>query len=913
MPDSKLVVGIDLGTTHTVVASARREANAEVTVFEVPQLVSTGEVGAQPLLPSFLYAPLPGEVPDDPFGDAPFALGEVARRRAQEVPGRVIASAKSWLSHAAVDRTAAILPWGAAEQDPAPRISPVEASARLLAHVRRAWDVEHPSAPLAEQEVVLTVPASFDQAARLLTLQAARDAGLAVRLLEEPQAAFYDTLAHLGPAHFDQVLGEATEALVLVCDIGGGTTDLTLIRLSRAADGGLGLDRVAVGRHLLLGGDNMDLALAHVCEARWVTPPERLEARRFAQLVAACRDAKERLLSDGAPDSAPIALVGSGSALVGSTLRTELSRADTERLVLDGFLPRVGRDELPKRGRSGLLAFGLPYEHDAAITRHLAAFVARHTPAEVPIRALLFNGGVFRAALVAERVLEVVRSWSDAACERLPERDPDLAVARGAVAYGLALGGHGLVIGGGAAQGFYIGVDDAKAKRAVCVVPRGAREGERHIAAGRPLALRVGRPVQFELYSADHAVHTPGELVELDDERFTRLPPVASTFEARAGGEEVLVALEGELSQVGTLELSCIESAPADPKSPRRFALAFELRAPTESNAEPRLSERPRPSVRPESNRFDEAKVAIERVFGPARADVKDREVKDLWRELTRVLGERQTWSAELCRALFDEIAPLHKARKRSVDHERVFWMFAGYCLRPGYGHPLDPGRIRTLSPLFEQGLVFQDEARGWQQFWIAWRRMAGGLAENLQSHIRDRVDPFLAPAGQAGKKPKGMRPQALDEMLELASALERVPRERRSALGEWLLERTWTEQNPRLWAAIGRLGARAPAYASLHHVIPTRVAEGWLDHLLREKWSEVATAPRAGMLLARATGDRTRDVRPELAERTARALAGVNADAEWIRAVREVVPIEDRERAEFFGEEIPRGLRLAE
>ena len=896
-----LVVGIDLGTTHSVVAWAKREAGAKVEVFLVPQLVSTGEREERALLPSFLYAPLPGEIPADPFGDAPWAIGEVARRRGQEVPGRVVSSSKSWLCHAAVDRSAPILPWGAAD-DGFERLSPVEACTRLLAHIHRAWDRAHPQHPLAEQDVVLTVPASFDQTARLLTVRAAREAGLLPRLLEEPQAAFYDAMTHLGLERLAELAG----GLVLVCDVGGGTTDLTLIRVSRDGAGELALTRVAVGRHLLLGGDNMDLALAHLCERRWVEPPAHLDARRFGQLVLACRAAKETLLAADAPPSAPIALASAGSALVGTTLRTELSRDEVDRVVLEGFFPPCALTEAPRRGRSGLVAFGLPYEHDAAITRHLAAFVAGH--ADAPVRAVLFNGGVFRAERAAERVLGVVRSWGETSTERLPEHDPDLAVARGAVAYGLALAGHGLLICGGSAQGFYLGIEGAGPRRAVCVVPRGAREGERHVAAGLPLALRVGRPVRFELYSADHALHAPGEIVSLEDPRFELLAPVASTFEAAEAGEEVQVELVGELSPVGTLELACIESAAV--KQPRRFALAFELRA-LERAEESRVSERPRPSVRPASARFDEARTAVERVFGKAAADVKDREVKDLWRELTRILGERESWSGELCRALFDVAAPLAKARRRSLDHERVFWMLAGYCLRPGYGHPLDPGRIRALSPLFEQGLVFQDEARGWQQFWIAWRRMAGGLAENLQAHIRDRVDPFLAPAGQAGKKPKGMKPQALDEMLELASALERVAPERREQLGEWLIERTWTEQNPRLWAAIGRLGARAPAYASLHHVVSTRAAERWLDHLLREKWSEVATAPRAAMLMARATGDRARDVPGALRERTAKALEAVNVDSDWIRAVREVVPVEDRERAEFFGEELPAGLRL--
>jgi molecular chaperone DnaK (HSP70) len=889
-----LVVGIDLGTTHTVVAWSKQAAGAVPEAFPIPQLVSAGELESRFLLPSCLYARLDSEALPEPW-----IIGEYARRRGQEVPGRLIASPKSWLCHAGVDRTANILPWGAAD-DMSERMSPVEASARVLSHVKRAWNDAHPKNPLELQQVVLTVPASFDQVARTLTVRAAAEAGLAVRLLEEPQAAFYDALSHAGVERFRALVGPNGEpALVLVCDIGGGTTDLTLIRCELEGPTGVRLTRIAVGRHLLLGGDNMDLALAHLLESRLAS--SRLDARRFLQLCLACRAAKETLLGRGDVSSVPITLLGSGSALVGSTLRAELSRDDCETSVLDGFLPLVPRDAAPKRGRSGLVATGLPYEHDPAITRHLAAFVARHA-AETPVAAVLLNGGVFRARRIAERVVEVVSSWSDRPVTRIEERDPDLAVARGAVHYGLGLAGHGTLIGGGAAHGYYVGVDGG---RALCIVPRGSREGDRHLVQSKGLTLRVGKPVRFELYASDSgAVHAPGQLVSAETlGSFQRLPPVATTFVSDSNEAELEVGLEGELSPVGTLELACV--AP-----PRRFALAFELRTSDpspDSKAAPRSL---RPSVRPQSSRFDEAKVALERVFGKASSDVREREVKDLMRELVRILGERETWSGELLRALFDALIVHDKARKRSLDHERVFWMLAGYCLRPGYGHPLDPGRMRLLVPLYEPGLTFRDEARGWQQFWIAWRRVSGGLSEGQSAHIRDRVDPFLDPNG---KKPKGFKPQALDEMLELAASLERVPSERRATLGGWLLERTWTQQNPRLWGALGRIGSRAPAYASVHHVVKTRVAEEWLDHLLREKWAEVATAPRAGMQLARVTGDRARDVSEELRERTARALEAVRAEPEWIRAVRELVPIADRERAEFFGDEIPVGLFLVD
>ena len=372
-----LVVGIDLGTTHTVVAFTELGSSDKPRVFAIPQLVTAGESEAQPLLPSFLYAPLESETIADPFGDAPWVVGRLARQRGQEVPGRLVSSAKSWLCHARVDRTAAILPWGARDGE-VPRISPVDASARLLGHVLRTWNARNPKHPLESQQVVLTVPASFDQAARSLTLRAAHAAGLNVRLLEEPQAAFYDHMSQQGLDALES-LTEQGEALVLVCDVGGGTTDLTLIRVAHQR-GALDVERVAVGRHLLLGGDNMDLALAHLCESRLAKAGERLDPQRFGQLTLACRAAKERLLGDDPPEQVRISLAGKGSSLVGGTLRTELSREEAERVVLEGFLPKAPRDAQLERSRTGLLAFGLPYEQDPAITRHVAQFFERQLP-----------------------------------------------------------------------------------------------------------------------------------------------------------------------------------------------------------------------------------------------------------------------------------------------------------------------------------------------------------------------------------------------------------------------------------------------------------------------------------------------------------------------------------------------------
>jgi molecular chaperone DnaK (HSP70) len=931
----RFAVGIDLGTTNTVVgwaalvpagsaASAVSARAPAADVFEVPQLVAATEVLARPLLASMLYAPIEGERLEDPFGDAPWALGELARRRGAEVPGRLVASSKSWLVHSGVDRSAAILPWGAAED--VPRLSPIEAAARLLAHVRGTWDASHPEAHLADQEVVLTVPASFDEVARELTLEAAQRAGLAPKLLEEPQAAFYDWMSRAGRDGLARLLAETGDrALVLVVDVGGGTTDLSLVRVAPDATHGYDVARVAVGPHLLLGGDNMDLALAHTVEPRLVETGGKLDAARFAQLVSACRAAKEKLLGEAPPDETVVTVLGAGAKLVGGSKTARISRDEVERIVLDGFLPAVTADARAQRTRSALVAFGLPYERDVAITRHLASFLARHlSPGELP-NAVLLNGGVFRAARIAERTIDVLESWRrnagpDATLARLPDADPDLAVARGAVAYALARAGHGIRIGGGSARGYFVGVaGEGGEARAVCVVPRGAEEGVTSVALGRTFALSVGRPVRFDLLASDEVDARAGDVLRVDDDRFVRLPPVATTLQAADGGD-ITVAIEGELTPIGTLDLACAEIA--QPR--RRFRLAFQLRegegpAPTPPT---RASSSPPPVA---ASRVDAAVALLDRAFGKPRADASGREAKDLLRDLERIIGERAQWTTETNRTLCDALLPNARGRRRSADHERVFWLLAGWCIRPGFGHPLDAQRTGALALLFDERLAFPAEARGWQQFWIAWRRAAGGLDQPAQTRIRDFVDPHVA-SGEAGlKKPK--KPALrLDDALDMASSLERIDPRRRSALGGWVLERTWTERDPRLWMAIGRLGARVPAYASVHHVVAPEVAERWLDHLLREKWERGTVPPssrgptlaadvavRAAVQLARRTGDRARDVSDRMRREVEQRLGAAGAGEGDLRAVREVVAVEERERAAFFGDALPLGLRLVD
>ena len=903
---ARFAVGIDLGTTNTVAAFAPLDDARDAEVFRVSQLVSPREAQARPLLPSMLYAPPESERLDDPFHEAPWVLGEVARQRGAEVPGRLVSSSKSWLVHASVDRAAPILPWGSSAD--VPKLSPVEAAARLLTRVRRAWDASHAEAPLSAQQLVVTVPASFDDVARGLTLEAARNAGLDPKLLEEPQAAFYDWVTRAGWPGLEGLLHETGgRALVLIVDVGGGTTDLSLV----SVDAGGAMTRVAVGPHLLLGGDNMDLALAHELEPRLVEGADRLDAARFAQLVASCRLAKESLLGSAAGEDAPVAVAGGGSSLVGSARTTRLTRAEAERVVLEGFLPAVAANSRPERTRGALLAFGLPYVRDVAITRHVSAFLDRHLPEGTWPNAVLLNGGVFRASRVAERLIDVVASWRGGRVVRLPDADPDLAVARGAVAYAQARLGRRPRIRGGTARGYFVGIDAAPSRRAVCVVPRGAEEGDVHAARGRSFALVVGRPVRFDLFASDTVDAAAGDVVDVDDERFERLPPVATTvdsavFGAQAsvsGGDvgELHVTLEGELTPVGTVDLGCVDAS-RDP--PRRFSLAFQLR---------RASVPAPPTVPPPSGaRLGPALDLIERAFGKARADASGREAKDLVRELERMLGERTRWTTDTNRALFDALLANDRGRRRSADHERAFWMLAGWCARPGFGASGDADRAAALARLFEERLAFSAEVRGWQAFWVAIRRVAPGFGDEAQRAMRDFVDPHLGPREAGLKRPKKAA-LSLEDALDMASSLERVASERRAELGGWVLERTWTDRDPRLWLAVGRLGARVPAYASVHHVVASHVAERWLDHLLREKWDVVPTAVTAALQLARPTGDRARDVPERVRREVERRLVAAGVEGERLRAIREVVAVSEEERVAFFGDSLPVGLRLVE
>ena len=594
----KYIVGIDLGTTNSALArcdataaGSAAEEESRIEIRGIPQLVNPNEVAERTLLPSFLY--IPGEF-DFPKGslalpwepEPKLVIGELARKRGAESPNRLVASAKSWLSYAGVDRTAPILPWQAPAE--VPKLSPVEASSQLLRYLRTVWDSSEAGEQfaLAEQDVLLTVPASFDEEARELTRRAAEQAGYPhVTLLEEPLAAFYAWLESQGDAWRRRIkVGD----LVLVCDVGGGTTDLSLIVVSEEG-GELTLKRVAVGDHILLGGDNMDLALARVLQQRLETSGNRIDTWQLHGLWHQSRIAKEKLFESPKTQKRPITLLGKGTKLIGGTIKTELAREDLDQILVEGFFPKVASGELPARQRRvGFQELGLPYAADPAITKHLARFLSeqvRNSPEAAGIRRgpsglacpthVLFNGGVMKAAVLRDRLVEVLNSWLrqegfDAlGAEQILEA-PDLehAVALGAAYYGKARRGRGVRIRSGASRTYYIGIESAMPAvpgmeapiKALCVVPFGMEEGSEATIPGREFGLVVGEPAEFRFLSSSvRKQDQVGSLLEDWGADIEELSPLEVTLKLEGQqGTVVPVRIETRITELGTLEVWCV-------------------------------------------------------------------------------------------------------------------------------------------------------------------------------------------------------------------------------------------------------------------------------------------------------------------------------------------------------------------
>ncbi|HTT64429.1 MAG TPA: Hsp70 family protein [Bryobacteraceae bacterium] len=878
-------IGIDLGTTNSALAWVDPAEAGDldfppIHILEVPQLVAPGKTEALRTLPSFMFL------------EDGRPVGVYAREQGALVPTRLVHSAKSWLSNPDVDRTAKILPWDS--QETGRVLSPVEVSSQFLQKFRESWDQKQ-GAPLADQDIVLTVPASFDEEARELTVMAAGAAGLPkLTLLEEPAAAFYSWIANNFERSRKLLYDGQT---VLVCDVGGGTSDFSLIRVGREGDR-VDFTRTAVGRHLLLGGDNLDLTLAWLVETKLGVP---LSIRQRSGLRRQCTAAKERLLSDAHLKSVEITVLGAGRSLVGGALKTEILRDEALELALDGFLPITGRGDAPKEEKRSLFReLGLPYVTDPAITKHLNVFL--ESSGQQP-DAILFNGGFFIPDICRERVADVLGHWYGKRPEILENRDLDLAVATGAAYYSYVRStGSGVLVRGGLPRTYYLGLGQPPAEAAriaaVCLVPRGAEEGATLEVDREDLQLVANRPVSFRLYSSlTRTEDQPGQVLEFDshDENLHTHAPLNAVIRFGKAGERLIpVKVGARLTEIGTLETWC-ESKISD----HRWRLQFELR---KRAAEP---EKAKPAAVVSEAALHQAAELVRNVFSTtAKAQIAPEELPARL-EQTLALG-RPSWPLSAIRQLGDVFLECADGRKKSPAFEARWFNLCGFCLRPGFGFPGDDFRVEQTRRIYAGGLQYANQVQCEIDWWIFWGRIAGGLNRNQQVDLFQRIAPVLLPRG--GKKPPRTNTSLLREMWRAAASLELLPIQTKTELCEALVRmvKAGTARESELWC-ISRLGARELFYGPINQVLPAATAARWVDALL-----PLPSAAEALASLARRTDDPTRDLPPATRESVRQKLAALPR-AEQLLAIFEGEEARDeRALGRIFGEELPSGLVLA-
>ncbi|MBL8483696.1 MAG: Hsp70 family protein [Rhodocyclaceae bacterium] len=940
MSGPRYAIGIDLGTTNCVLAYqdlAAREIRARA--LAIPQAAALDSVVDAALLPSCFYFATGAELArgqldpmsGNPHGEAcGYFIGQYARDRQDDAPGRVIHSAKSWLAHGGVDREAQILPFGSEDVAADLKLSPVEASAAYLQYLQQAWDHafarRDPACAFARQKIVITVPASFDEGAQALTRKAATLAGYPddLRLLEEPQAAFYAWLGeHTGSAPKSAAarLIEALPALaqgaqsVLVVDMGGGTTDFSLFRIAqqKSTRGEPQIERIAASDHLLLGGDNLDLALAHLAERALLSDPDaRLGRRQWQHLLPQARRLKERLLAEDDPPGGKLYLSvpGAGANLFASALSAELDAGAARAALLDGFFPHTAAGTGPQRRAGGLREIGLPYAADSAVSRHLAGFLRGRE-----VDAVLYAGGSLRPAPLQRRLTDIIAGWQGRTPAQLVLGDMSLAIAQGAARYA-ALGAQSKArIRGGYARSVYLELARRPGEALptlVCVLPQGFEEGGSLRLAAPAFDAVINRPVRFTAHTSNcRKEDQPGALVTLNDSDFHALPPLFTTLlpdgnapDLRQGaGQTLSVQLEVELTELGVLQLA-LHSADLD----RRWQLEFNLRKP-QAGALPAAGQAAAPPSTAASAargaNLDAASALIDRFYGRKQTLEARDNVKSLPRELERLLGQpREDWNLSVLRGLWPALHPGITRRNRSLGHELTWLYLAGLMLRPGYGADLDPWRMAQLWECMRLGLAHRKEKSAQANWYMMWRRTAGGLAAEQQEQL------FAAALPQA-KAAGGV------EALRLAGSLERVAPARKLELAEWLFARLLkadAARPPEYFWALARLLARVPLHAAADAVLPAPAVEQCFRRAADLDWRKNRLDGLNAVFAAacRVTRDRALDVQDEVRARVLDKLRREQARPEQLRVLAEYCPVSESEKSEQFGEQLPAGLRLS-
>jgi molecular chaperone DnaK (HSP70) len=921
MAHPQFSIGIDLGTTNCAMAFERLQIPApEGAVFLIPQWETTTRYSEASTLPSFLYLLLQTEAAQmsgHGVEHAEWIPGRLARTRAAESPGRVVHSAKSWLCHHAVDRNAPFLPWRSNELPVEKRISPIHASALLLESLRAAWDARFTGegARFDDQEITITVPASFDAAAQRLTLDAAHEAGFPadVRLLEEPQAAFYHWLScRARESSASEELSEMGVRHILVIDIGGGTSDFTLFEIIPASGAPLShIKRVAVSDHLLLGGDNIDLAIAHRIESR-LPKHEPLSEVQWNFLVARCRDVKERCLADFSTQRFAVSIPGRGSSLLGNTLGTQIERTEIESIVLDGFFPECSLDDKPARTQAGLREWALPYAVDSAVTRYLAEFLNGRPVVD----AILFNGGSLYPEVLRHRLQGQITRWQNGVEPRILENlEPSLAVARGAAHFGGIVHRRAQRIEAGAARAIYLevhkrdaGKETAAVPALICILPSGAPSEEKFQASQDGLELRINRPVRFQpYYSTRRLRDKAGSVVPWNDQDFHRLPALRTTARLAGSnreGDRLPVTLTARINELGLLHVACVSR---DPAAPGTWPLEFDLR-PHERGSEPGAQddqEMVGTVTGADSQQLVTARTRITTLFAKP-LDRRDKiSAANLLKSLEQILGKQKAdWDYLLIRSLWPSLFACFQNRQQSLEHEETWLILASYFLRPGFGAKGDDARINDLWRIQTEGLKYPGK-RNQLQVHILWRRVAGGLSSQRQESIlSSELSRLRAPTNQPA------------ELVRLVGALERINPATKVELVDRFLQTARAlavnrqHSAPHL-VALGLLLNRGLFYAGPEFVLPPVQVEKAYEALSDLDWSDPPLLEIQALFLraGRLVNDPNIDLPKSLREKIASKLQKAGVAPAKVARLRSYVPLALADRANLFGEALPPGL----
>jgi molecular chaperone DnaK (HSP70) len=917
MTQPKFSIGIDLGTTNCAMAFEALDGNnPRNQVFRIPQWETLAGFSEATTLPSFLYLPQEHEsaqILGQGTERQEWVPGRFARKQAVELPGRVVHSAKSWLAHHAVDRDAPFLPWRSDEIPVEKRISPIRASALLLEYLRAAWDARFAADGnrFDLQDITITVPASFDAVAQRLTMDAAREAGFpgTVRLLEEPQAAFYWWLEQQGaPAQIWNLLPEGGTHHLLVIDIGGGTSDFSLFEISRQSASLPRIRRIAVSDHLLLGGDNIDLALAHHIESRVAN--ESLSVTQWNFLVARCRDLKERCLADASGQVFSVSVPGRGSSLLGETLSGQIARSEIESIVLEGFFPECRAGERPARTQAGLREWALPYAADSAVTRYLADFL-RGRPR---VDAILCNGGTLAPETLRARLQQQITRWQEGAEPRiLHNSEPSLAVARGAARFGSIVHHRARRIEANAARAIYLEVHQRSPKEQIgpaliCILPRSAASEEEFRVSELGLELRVNRPVRFQpYYSTRRDQDKAGSLVTWNDRDFRRLPLLQSTARftgGRPADDRVPVTLTARMNELGLLQVACVS---ADPNQHESWPLEFNLREHDVKQTGDDETVPIDPGVDPA--RSEAARARIEALFSRPLDRREKLTANNLLQSLEKVLGlPKAKWNWVLIRSLWPALFNCISYREQSVEHEEAWLILAGFLLRPGFGAPGDDARIEQLWQLHTDGLAYPGKRIQLQQF-ILWRRVSGGLNRERQETV---LEPEL-PKLRTQKNPS-------PELLRLTGSLERINPITKAELVDLFLPTvrdlaTAKQHCAPYLVALGLLLNRSPLYAGPETVVAADQVEQAFETLRDLDWAEPELTEIQTLFLraARIVNNPNVDLPKSLRERIASKLEKSGVAPVKVRLLRAFLPVAGLDPSALFGESLPPGLVIAE